>query len=1033
MSARFFISISGAFILLSLALAAYFSGGRGHDGPPSPLHLESFTPAQARPGEEFTAAIKGMGFSPGMRVALSYDFGNSHALIGRASSFGRLENLHVSGDYLFAVGNPRGLLVYDVKRPDTPEWVASLPLGEKTYDLALHEGLAYVLSVKGGLQIVDISSPRQPSLLSSFRPQAQCWGIALAGRRAYLACGKWGLQILDVGDPSRPELLGAVDTPGFAWSVSVGEGVAYVADGTGGVQIVDIADPIRPAIAASLTSVGNAHGIAFSEGRLYVKDFQNSELHLYDLSRPRSPRRLSSLKNLPGKRIRVSGSRIYLSALHEGVVVIDASRPRHPARIGTLDTDGSVRALDIVAQMAYVADGDQGVKILDLAEAAPRNFPLLLEVEGDIEGLGYDDGLLYSAAYSANLQVFSLDPEKAALVHEVEAGWRAEDVAVRGREAFFAAGEGGLIAVDLNQRETVYRLALPEPVDRVIVVGDLAVLRGAAEAVYLVDISSLRRPKLVGRFADAGDSHALAASASHLFLTDVYRGLLVVDITAPQAPRLVASVPVRPGIRVLAVQGDDLYVGGDAGLQVFDIVDPLRPELKYQREFSRSVKKIQVAADSQQAFFATSETLYVQTRGSAPRIVAEVSLPSTLTALILEKNSLGVLMKSPDTFHLYRYSEAALTRIADQEVSASMEGGAWMEGALLMHGNEGNVFYWEHAGAESAPVSLELPGMGLITIKFFALSGQRVYVVDSGNVLHVFNKSPRSGLARLGRLALPNNVMSLATRENLLYLGSPEAILIVDARDPEKMHQVGEIPVTGKVAGISVQPEWTAIAAGTGGLQFFDTRNPLAPRFMARLERPWPKGRFETAMDLAVAGHLVYVACGTEGLMIVDAADPAHPQILSTLELPGIVSRVQVRGERAFVGTHLNGLVVIDISDPRSPAVSGKLATRKALRDFLLHEDGVFLAEGRAGIPFLPLPIELTDSRLVDRQHLHLRIPPLQVPGRYTLQVFNGPFEASLPGALRVESPVKTGTPVPPRTDGPAHSSRAPDRDRSAR
>jgi uncharacterized secreted protein with C-terminal beta-propeller domain len=76
-----------------------------------------------------------------------------------------------------------------------------------------------------------------------------------------------------------------------------------------------------------------------------------------------------SLTDTPGcaEDIAFIGSLAYVADDNAGIQIIDMSDPAEPEIIGHVDTPGQARSVEVKDDRAYVADGDNGVHIIDIS------------------------------------------------------------------------------------------------------------------------------------------------------------------------------------------------------------------------------------------------------------------------------------------------------------------------------------------------------------------------------------------------------------------------------------------------------------------------------------------------------------------------------------------------------------------------------------------------------------------------------------------------------------------------------------------
>lgn len=233
-------------------------------------------------------------------------------------------------------------------------------------------GHAYVAGGKT-LTLIDISNPAAPKRLGAYTFPEKIWGFRVVGSLVYVAADFFGLGILDVSDVSAPKLRGSIKTPGQAKSVAVVGTKAAVADHMSGVDYVDVADPAQPVSLGSFYLDGYARDIAASGTHAYAVDAPTG-LYVFDLSQPGPLDTVSSQQSAtaPGS-IAVAdatGPESNLAILVGGglLQVYDLSNPGEPVKAATYRTPSArPRRAALNGRVAYVADGDEGLQVVDLS------------------------------------------------------------------------------------------------------------------------------------------------------------------------------------------------------------------------------------------------------------------------------------------------------------------------------------------------------------------------------------------------------------------------------------------------------------------------------------------------------------------------------------------------------------------------------------------------------------------------------------------------------------------------------------------
>lgn len=254
-------------------------------------------------------------------------------------------------------------------------------------------GYAY-LTRGATLTVYEIADPAAPVRRGAHTFPEQIWGLTVVESTAYVVAGHSGLFVLDVTDPDRPAVRGTLETPGQAKNVAVSGRRGVVADHMSGIDVIDLTDPTAPVSLGSVFTDGYARDVAMAGAYAYGVD-NPSGFYVLDLERPDplepvgmtqsapTPRFVEVLDTDPGVAVLVGG-RPYdpfrtlrsepvdepeAGALH----LFDVSDPAAPVALASFSTPGTAQRVSVRGGLAYVADGDAGLSVVDLsAPADPR-------------------------------------------------------------------------------------------------------------------------------------------------------------------------------------------------------------------------------------------------------------------------------------------------------------------------------------------------------------------------------------------------------------------------------------------------------------------------------------------------------------------------------------------------------------------------------------------------------------------------------------------------------------------------------------
>jgi hypothetical protein len=157
------------------------------------------------------------------------------------------------------------------------------------------------------------------------------------------------------------------------------------------------------------------------------------------------------------------GDLAYVADGSSGLRVIDISNPALPVEIGALDTPGQAIDVEVVGDLAYLADGDSGLRVMDVSNPA---LPVELGAL-DTPGYAYDVEVVGDLAYVANrrFELRVIDVSNPALPVEIgnfDTPGPTYDVEVVGGLTYVAADHNGLRIIDFGPE---YRSGIAVDID----------------------------------------------------------------------------------------------------------------------------------------------------------------------------------------------------------------------------------------------------------------------------------------------------------------------------------------------------------------------------------------------------------------------------------------------------------------------------------------------------------------------------------------------------------------------------------------
>lgn len=296
------------------------------------------------------------------------------------------------------------------------------------------------------------------------------------------------------------ESLSSVATSDAAVAVDVVGNYAYVADRDGGLQIYNIANPAAP----------------FHVGEF---DFNNQGI---------------------AQAIDVVGNLAYLAVGEAGLQIINIANPAAPVFVGSIATPARARGVQVIGNLAYVADDSGnggGLQIIDVTNPAAPSILGSFGVStpgglaGGVEVIG---NVAYLTDGNNGLQIVNVtDSSNPTLIKNVlTPGGAAIGLDVVGNYAFVANREGGLQVIDISTPATasiVGTLNTPGVATGVQVDGNFAYVADGATGLQVVDITNPTSPILINTFDTPSSARSLFVNGTLAFVADTFSGLQILE------------------------------------------------------------------------------------------------------------------------------------------------------------------------------------------------------------------------------------------------------------------------------------------------------------------------------------------------------------------------------------------------------------------------------------------------------------------------------------------------------------------------
>lgn len=355
-------------------------------------------------------------------------------------------DLDLAGDLLVGTfGGGEGLRLIDVADPAAPVDKGSLALPGDPRALRVLGRRVYVSSAEGGLQTIDITDPAAPRQLASWPAAPAPVDLRLAGDRA-LVWSYAQARLLDLRPAASGALLGGwAPDPQLApavTAVDLADGRAYVAHEER-LTVLDLADPLQLRVLAEAKLDGPVSALAVRRGLAYLAD--EASLIILGLDNPAKPRKLGEVRgDWSARDLALAGDRLYIAGGEPGLAVIDIADPAHPFQVASLTVPGAIK-VELALGRVYVAAQGGGLGIWAHAPGGDLRALATLPTVRPLVDVAVAGNTAYLLTEDAVLTAMDLrDPAAPLVLGTVDLPGIGGAVRVMGDRAYVAAMGGGL-------------------------------------------------------------------------------------------------------------------------------------------------------------------------------------------------------------------------------------------------------------------------------------------------------------------------------------------------------------------------------------------------------------------------------------------------------------------------------------------------------------------------------------------------------------------------------------------------------------
>ena len=412
---------------------------------------------------------------------------------------------------------------------------------------------------------------------------------------------------------------------------------------------------------------------------------------------------------------------------------------------------------------------------------------------------------------------------------------------------------------------------------------------GAANTLYVYDVTTALKPKLVGQVGGIGLIRQMAVWKGMVYIASRETGLWIVDARDSAAPKLLSrfdTVELATGISVV---GNLVMLGQrQNGVEFIDVSDPLKPAHIRIEKTNESQSTIFRDGICYSGDWGAGEVTMIDARDmKAVRTLRTVKLRGHGDGLDIQ----GSLLYA-STGHHYHDLTAKRRRMPQPGEPGFGEGHA-LEIVDIADPASPKVL-----GRCKFDTYYQI-GMDMWTPR---ASGDYVFCADTYNGLYAVDAKDPAAMKIVGRVVVPDPRHPEAPGTPVTNVAVGDGAVYMTARNCG-------LVVVGCPVARARKPVYPQEPANIG------YRRPYVqdlPRFAT-----WTPRRRGQVRAVAPFGEYVYVACGQAGMAVLKAQGGRYAEV-AAFDLP-FCGDVKVRDGKLYSAEALQGLAVYDLANPAKP------------------------------------------------------------------------------------------------------------------
>lgn len=252
----------------------------------------------------------------------------------------------------------------------------------------------------------------------------------------------------------------------------------------------------------------------------------------------------------------------------------------NPHEIGYYQTTGQANGVYILDNYAFIADGEKGLRIIDVNDLNNPFEIAYYDTPGTSNGIYIENNYAFIADGDNGLQIIDInDLNNLFEIGFYDTPGSSNKIIVQNNYVYIAEQWNGLRIIDISDVSNPTEVGFYEDLlyaRDIYLQNNYAFIADGDNGLQIIDVNNAQHPQEVGAYNTPGDSKGIYANESYAFISDYLNGLQIIDIINLNNPFKAGSYEYITFTFDITVENNYAFLLG-SDLIILDISDVSNP------------------------------------------------------------------------------------------------------------------------------------------------------------------------------------------------------------------------------------------------------------------------------------------------------------------------------------------------------------------------------------------------------------------------------------------------------------------------